>query len=213
MLISDVDDDDNTNVTHSETGVHISYQLCCRTNRKARTWKTKQVMIWVRTEHSKGPEIRLEGGRRHTSSFHAGFRLTKHKNKLKSMATFTCTPIVWLLPIIGIESQYAGYMSSNFITVRPQSHNNWIMRVHVNMCKGVMVLGYVVCCYTGFISFKPKTQTLIYSSFWWYSLVKAMMRMMAISMKRNWKSPKLLRICDSNRDEGKSSVVTVTRWQ
>lgn len=27
-----------------------------------------------------------------------------------------------------------------------------------------------------------------------YSLVKAMMRMMAMSMKRNWKSPKLLRI-------------------
>lgn len=64
-------------VTHSDSGVHVSYQLCCRTKRKARTWKTRQVRIWVRTEQSSGPEIRLDGGRRHTSSFHAGFRLTE----------------------------------------------------------------------------------------------------------------------------------------
>jgi len=69
------------NVTHSDWGVHVSYQLCCCTKRKAKTWKTRQVRIWVRTEQSSGPEIRLDGGRRHTSSFHDGFRLTDNRKK------------------------------------------------------------------------------------------------------------------------------------
>lgn len=40
-------------------------------------WKPKQMRICVSTENSRGPEIRPDGGRRDTSSFHAGFRLTE----------------------------------------------------------------------------------------------------------------------------------------
>lgn len=40
-------------------------------------WKPKQMRIWVSTEKSRGPEIRPDGGRRGTSSFHAGFKLTE----------------------------------------------------------------------------------------------------------------------------------------
>lgn len=128
-----------TDVTHSDWGVHFSYQLCCCTKRKATTWKTRQVRIWARTEKSSGAEIRLDGGRRRTSSFHAGFRLTDDR-----------------------EEQH--HFSGDLITWFPgtQATDNY---------------GRVFswsCC----------------------SLVKAMMRMMAMSMKRNWKSPKLLRICN-----------------
>lgn len=74
-------------VTHSDWGVQVSYQLCCRTQTKARTWKARQVRIWVRTEQSRGPEMRLDGGRRHTSSSHAGFRLTEDAKK-------PCKPLI-----------------------------------------------------------------------------------------------------------------------
>ena len=59
-----------------ERGVHTWYQACCRTSRKARTWKARQVRIWVRTEKSSGAEMSPEGGRWDTSSLQAGFRLT-----------------------------------------------------------------------------------------------------------------------------------------
>lgn len=129
--------------THSDCGVHISYQLCCFTRRKDRTWKKRQVRIWVRTEKSSGPDMRLDGGRRHTSSFHAGFRLTGHRDTGRS------------------ESVTA-----------EGSH-----RQYLNTC---LNLEFGEDC--------------LFYKYLWYSLVKAMMRMMAMSMKRNWKSPKLLRI-------------------
>lgn len=47
-------------------------------------WKPKQMRIWVSTENSRGPEIRPDGGRRDTSSFHAGLRLTKEKQGQKT---------------------------------------------------------------------------------------------------------------------------------
>jgi hypothetical protein len=62
--------------THFDSGVHCSYQGCCWTQRKGRTWKARQMRIWVRTEKSSGAEMRPEGGGRGTSSFHAGFKLT-----------------------------------------------------------------------------------------------------------------------------------------
>lgn len=46
------------------------------THRKPRTWKPRQMRIWDRTEKRRAPEMRPEGGRWATSSFHAGFRLT-----------------------------------------------------------------------------------------------------------------------------------------
>lgn len=70
-----------TGVTHSDWGVQISYQLCCCTKTKARTWKPRHVRIWVRTEQSRGPEMRLDGGWCLTSTFHAGFRLTEDGKK------------------------------------------------------------------------------------------------------------------------------------
>lgn len=57
--------------------------------------------IWVSTENSRGPEIRPDGGRRDTSSFHAGFRLTEEGagwrvfRKIKAW-DITC----WKIPII-----------------------------------------------------------------------------------------------------------------
>lgn len=39
--------------------------------------------IWVSTENSRGPEIRPDGGRRDTSSFQAGFKLTEEKGERK----------------------------------------------------------------------------------------------------------------------------------
>lgn len=66
---------------YSESGVQTVYQGCSLTQRNAMVWKPKQMRIWVSTEKSKGPEIRPEGGRRDTNSFHAGFRLTEDKQK------------------------------------------------------------------------------------------------------------------------------------
>lgn len=63
--------------THSVSGVQTVYQDCCRTQRNVMVWKPKQMRIWVSTEKSRGPEIRPDGGRRDTSSFQAGFRLTE----------------------------------------------------------------------------------------------------------------------------------------
>lgn len=65
--------------THSVNGVQTEYQGCCRTHRNVMVWKPKQMRIWVSTENSRGPEIRPDGGRRGTSSFHAGFRLTEEE--------------------------------------------------------------------------------------------------------------------------------------
>lgn len=65
--------------THSVSGVQTEYQGCCRTQRNVTVWKPKQMRIWVSTENSRGPEIRPDGGRRDTSSFHAGFRLTEEE--------------------------------------------------------------------------------------------------------------------------------------
>lgn len=48
-------------------------------------WKPKQMRIWVSTENSRGPEIRPDGGRRDTNSFHAGLRLTKEKRRKQTL--------------------------------------------------------------------------------------------------------------------------------
>lgn len=63
--------------THSVSGDQVVYQGCCWTQRNVTVWKAKQMRIWVSTENNRGPEIRPDGGRRDTSSFHAGFRLTE----------------------------------------------------------------------------------------------------------------------------------------
>lgn len=68
---------------YSVRGVQVVYHDCCWTQRNVKIWKPKQMRIWVSTENSKGPEIRPDGGRRDTSSFHAGFRLTKEKEEWK----------------------------------------------------------------------------------------------------------------------------------
>lgn len=53
-----------------------------------------------------------------------------------------------------------------------------------------------------------ESQTVIKIIFWdlspRHSLVKAIMRMIAMSMNRNWKSPKLLRICNIRNIKGES---------
>lgn len=67
--------------THSECGFQTVYQGCCRTQRNVMVWKPKQMRIWVSTENSRGPEIRPDGGRRDTNSFHAGFRLTEEEKE------------------------------------------------------------------------------------------------------------------------------------
>lgn len=67
-----------TEPTYSESGVHFSYQLWCCTQTKESAWKARHTRIWVSTEKSSGPEMRLDGGLWATSSFHAGFRLTAH---------------------------------------------------------------------------------------------------------------------------------------
>lgn len=69
--------------TYSVWGVHTEYHGCCWTQRKAKIWKPKQMRIWVSTENSRGPEMRPDGGRRDTSSFHAGFKLTEEKRESK----------------------------------------------------------------------------------------------------------------------------------
>lgn len=38
--------------------------------------------IWVSTENSRGPEISPDGGRRDTSSFQAGFKLTEETGEI-----------------------------------------------------------------------------------------------------------------------------------
>lgn len=64
---------------YSVSGVQTVYHGCCRTQRNVTVWKPKQMRIWVSTENIRGPEIRPDGGRRDTSSFHAGFRLTEEE--------------------------------------------------------------------------------------------------------------------------------------
>lgn len=46
--------------------------------------------IWERTEQSSWPEIRLDGGRRCTSSVHAAFRLTEGGKKQQSCNILCC---------------------------------------------------------------------------------------------------------------------------
>jgi len=67
--------------TYSDSGVQRSNQGCCLTQRNPNVWKTRQMMIWDKTEHRSGPEIRPDGGLRATSSFQAGFRLTEKGKK------------------------------------------------------------------------------------------------------------------------------------
>lgn len=70
--------------THSVIGSHTVYQGCCLTKRKVKIWKPKQMRICVITDSSKGAEIRPDGGRQETNSFHAAFRLTaKGTNGIK----------------------------------------------------------------------------------------------------------------------------------
>lgn len=64
-------------------GVQTVYQGCCLTKRKVKIWKPKQMRIWVSTESNKGAEIRPDGGRHDTRSFHAAFRLTKEHRETK----------------------------------------------------------------------------------------------------------------------------------
>lgn len=59
------------------------YQGCCWTQRNVMIWKPKLMRIWVSTENNRGPEIRPDGGRRATRSFHAGLRLTDEENGQK----------------------------------------------------------------------------------------------------------------------------------
>lgn len=118
---------------YSVNGFQTVYHGCCLTQRNVKVWKPKQMRIWVSTENSRGPEIRPEGGRRDTSSFHAGFRLT--------------------------EQEQVGRKNTDLLKRR---HNH------------------------------SKKRCTVLSLF--FLLVKTMRRMMAISMKRNWKSPRLLRI-------------------
>lgn len=72
-----------TVVAYSVFVDQTSYQGCSRTKKNATAWKPKQMRIWVSTENSKGAEIKPEGGRRGTNSFHAGFKLTKRKKNGK----------------------------------------------------------------------------------------------------------------------------------
>lgn len=72
---------------YSVRGVHTEYHGCCWTQRNAKIWKPKQMRIWVSTENSRGPEIRPDGGRQDTSSFHAGFKLTEEKREWKKTMT------------------------------------------------------------------------------------------------------------------------------
>lgn len=67
--------------THSVIGSHTVYQGCCLTKRKVKIWKPKQMRICVITDSSKGAEIRPDGGRQETNSFHAAFRLTAKGTK------------------------------------------------------------------------------------------------------------------------------------
>lgn len=124
---------------YSVSGVQTVYHGCCRTQRNVTVWKPKQVRIWVSTENSRGPEIRPDGGRRDTSSFHAGFRLTEEEQGQREMMKMG----------------------------RKQT-----LKVRRKIVK------------------KKCFITLLFL----HLLVKTIRRMMAISMKRNWKSPRLLRI-------------------
>lgn len=127
--------------THSAYGVQTVYQGCCRTQRNVMVWKPKQMRIWVSTENNRGPEIRPDGGRRATSSFHAGLRLTDEESGQK--------------------------------VVRKQS-------ICVRFDHAVRQI--------------PLSLLLLF-----YLLVKTMTRMIATSMKRNWKSPRLLSIWEQRR--------------
>lgn len=120
---------------YSVNGFQTVYHGCCLTQRNVKVWKPKQMRIWVSTENSRGPEIRPEGGRRDTSSFHAGFRLT--------------------------EQEQVGSKNTDLIKQEPQPQSK-----------------------------APQRALSLFQRL----LVKTMRRMMAISMKRNWKSPRLLRI-------------------
>lgn len=76
--------------THSVIGVHTVYQGCSLTHKKVTIWKPKQMRICVITDISKGAEMRPDGGRQETNSFHAAFRLTakrhdKEKQKKKNV--------------------------------------------------------------------------------------------------------------------------------
>lgn len=124
---------------YSVSGVQTVYHGCCRTQRNVTVWKPKQVRIWVSTENSRGPEIRPDGGRHGTSSFHAGFRLTEEEQGQREMMKMG----------------------------RKQT-----LKVRRKIVK------------------KKCFITLLFL----HLLVKTIRRMMAISMKRNWKSPRLLRI-------------------
>lgn len=65
---------------YSVYGFQTVYQGCCWTQMNVMVWKPRQIKIWVSTENSRGPEIKPDGGRRGTSSFHAGLRLTDKGN-------------------------------------------------------------------------------------------------------------------------------------
>lgn len=99
---------------YSVRGVHTEYHGCCWTQRNAKIWKPKQMRIWVSTENSRGPEIRPDGGRRETSSFHAGFRLTEERRAQKE------TTIVK-------ENTQKGARGSKVVKTRPSlfSHTYW----------------------------------------------------------------------------------------
>ena len=75
-----------TAVPHSVSGVQTEYHGCFWTHRNVTVWKPKQMRICVSTENNRDPEISPDGGRRGTSSFHAGFRLTE-KDKGQEVKT------------------------------------------------------------------------------------------------------------------------------
>lgn len=80
-------------VAHSVNGVHTVYQGCCLTHKKVKVWKPKEMRICVITDISKGAEMRPDGGRQETKSFHAAFRLTANRhNRVKRTKINTKEP-------------------------------------------------------------------------------------------------------------------------
>lgn len=139
--------------SHSVSGVQTVNQGCCWTQMNVVVWKPKQMRIWVSTENSRGPEIRPDGGRHGTSSFHAGLRLTEKEKDEKKW---------WWV------KTKAGRLKVRKINVRD-----------------ITVILY------------------------W--LVKTIRRMMAMSMKRNWKSPRLLEIWEGKTTDGTDQRLHLNR--
>lgn len=98
--------------TYSDSGVQRSNQGCCLTQRNPTVWKTRQMMIWDKTEHRSGPEIRPDGGLRATSSFQAGFRLTAKGKKIYTI--YCIIMIIKSYPVYTVELKWLPHDISHF---------------------------------------------------------------------------------------------------